>query len=45
MLYMQGIQAENLSRHRFIIRYRPGKQNMLADALTRQDDVVTAQKD
>ena len=35
--------AEMLSRFNFIIRYRPGKQNPLADALSRQDQDVKAQ--
>lgn len=39
----QARWSEFLSRFSFIIRYRPGKQNMLADALTRRTDDVEAQ--
>jgi len=37
--------AEYLSRFYFMIRFRPGKQNTLADALTRRHEAVQAQKE
>ncbi|KKA22102.1 Retrovirus polyprotein, partial [Rasamsonia emersonii CBS 393.64] len=36
--------AEFLSRFHFLIRYRPGKRNMPADALSRQEDLIRAQR-
>jgi hypothetical protein len=41
----QASWAETLSQYDFMIRYRPGKLNALADALTRQQDIVEAQND
>jgi transposase InsO family protein len=39
----QARWAEFLSRFYFLIRYRPGKENTLADTLTRQDDLMQSQ--
>ncbi|MDI6015466.1 reverse transcriptase/ribonuclease H family protein, partial [Escherichia coli] len=39
----QAAWTELLAQYDFIIRYRPGKSNTLADALTRQDDLVAQQ--
>jgi hypothetical protein len=39
----QANWAENLSRFYFMIRYRPGKGNTLADALSRREDAVQQQ--
>lgn len=41
----QANWAEYLSRFHFTIRYRPGKNNTLADALSRQEDVVHQQNE
>jgi RNase H-like domain found in reverse transcriptase len=35
----QANWAEQLLQYRFTIRYRPGKQNTVADALSRQQEV------
>jgi hypothetical protein len=39
----QARWAEALAEYHFIIRYRTGKQNAKADALTRRDDEVEIQ--
>ncbi len=39
----QANWSEILSQYHFLIQYRPGKLNNLADALTRQQDVVDTQ--
>ena len=41
----QANWSEYLSRFHFLIRYRPGKNNTLADALSRQEAVVKDQGD
>jgi transposase InsO family protein len=41
----QASWAEKLSRFYFVIRYRPGKNNALADALSRRQDVVNYQNE
>lgn len=41
----QARWAELLSQYRFMIRYRPGKQNTLADTLSRQEADVEEQAD
>src|SRR6266850_6437236 len=41
----QANWAEYLSRFHFLIRYRPGKANTLADALSRQEAVVQHQNE
>jgi hypothetical protein len=39
----QARWAEALSEYYFIITYRPGKDNVQADALTRRNDEVASQ--
>ena len=39
----QARWAEALSEYYFIITYRPGKDNVQADALTRRNDDVASQ--